>query len=158
MIDELQQVKGFRISEPAPSEAARNSARSALTRAIAAGNTDSRPVRRRRVPRWRALAIVLGDFTRAWRDFEVGETFGHPASNHASITSANETRRSRRGKGSSDCARRATNSSRSRCAAAFSTRSTFRRDPSGNRTQAIHRPALSFHRTVGRDAITNPQT
>jgi hypothetical protein len=92
------------------------------------------------VPRsWRALAIVFGDFTRAWREFDVGETFGHPASNHASITPANDTRRSRRGPGSSDCARSATNSSRSLCAAAMSTRSTFRRDSSGNRIQAIHR-------------------
>ena len=34
MIDELQRVKEFRISEPAPSEAARNAARAALVRAI----------------------------------------------------------------------------------------------------------------------------
>ncbi len=58
MIDELQRVKEFRISEPAPSEAARNAARAALVRAIAEGNTQSRPGRRWRVPRLRAMAIV----------------------------------------------------------------------------------------------------
>ena len=31
-------------------------------------------------------------------------------------------------------------------------------EPSGRRTQAIHRPLLSFQRTVGFDAIQDPQT
>jgi hypothetical protein len=43
--------------------------------------------------------------------------------------------------------------SRSRWAVALSTRSILRRAPSGKRTQAIHRPAVSFQRTVGVDAI-----
>ena len=47
----------------------------------------------------------------------------------------------------------AISSSRSRLASALSTRSTFRREPSGNRTHAIHRPAVAFHRTVGSRAI-----
>ncbi len=105
------------------------------------------------VPRsWRALARVFGDFVRAWRDVLVGATFGQPSANHASITSLNVALRIRRGPGSSDCARRASSSSRSRWASAFSTRSTLRREPSRNRTHAIHRPAASFQRTVGRCA------
>ncbi len=62
------------------------------------------------VPRsWRALAMVLGDFTLTWRDFAVGDELGQPAANHASITSANEASFSRRGPGSSDWALSATN-------------------------------------------------
>lgn len=58
MIDELQRVKDFRISEPPPSEAARTAARSALAHAIAEGRAHSRTVRRWRAPRLRAMAIV----------------------------------------------------------------------------------------------------
>ena len=41
---------------------------------------------------WRALATVFGDFTRAWRDFAVGDTFGHPALNQSLMTSSNVAR------------------------------------------------------------------
>lgn len=107
------------------------------------------------VPRiWRALATVFGDLARAWRDFLLGATFGQPSANHASITSLKVSLREWRGPGSCPCARSASSSSRSRCASAFSTRSTLRRVPSANRTHAIHRPAFSFQRTVGRCATS----
>lgn len=51
---------------------------------------------------WRALAMVLGDFSRAWRDVRDGDTFGQPAANHASITSANVACRLRAGSGAED--------------------------------------------------------
>ena len=104
------------------------------------------------------MAIVFGDFSRAWRDVLTGEAIGQPASSQASITCANDAACCRRGGGSIAWARSDSSSSRSRWAAALSTRSTLRRAPSGKRTQAIHRPALSFQRTVGFDAIQHPQT
>src|SRR2546430_1221857 len=107
--------------------------------------------------RYRALAMVVRDFSRAWRDVFVGEAIGQPAASQVSITWANEAARSRRGGGSRAWARSDRSWSRSRWAAALSTRSTLRRAPSGKRTQAIHRPALSFQRTVGFDAIQTPR-
>src|SRR5690606_27360919 len=88
--------------------------------------------------------------SRAWRDVRDGDTFGHPAANHASITSANVARRLRAGSGAEAWARSVTSWSRSAWASAFSMRSTLRREPSGKRTHAIHRCFDSFHRTVGR--------
>jgi hypothetical protein len=52
------------------------------------------------------LAIVFGDFSRAWRDVFLGEAIGQPASSQASITWANEAARSQRDGGSSAWARR----------------------------------------------------
>jgi hypothetical protein len=39
---------------------------------------------------------------------------------------------------------------------ALSTRSTLRREPSGNRTRGVHRPDVWFQRTVGRGATPEP--
>ncbi len=111
------------------------------------------------VPRsWRALAMVFGDFCRAWREFLVGATFGQPASNQSSSTSLKVSCRVRRGSGACSWARRASSSSRSAWASAFSTRSTLRRVPSGKRTQAIHRCFDSFQRTLGSCATATPPT
>jgi hypothetical protein len=63
---------------------------------------------------WWALAMVFGDFSRAWRDFLVGDTFGQPAANQLSITSLNVAWRSWRGSGSFPCAHNPISSSRSR--------------------------------------------
>ena len=93
----------------------------------------------------RALAIVFGDFTRAWRGARrrhVGAAVGQPRVDHLG-----EGRFCRRGPGSSRCARSASSSSRSRLRVGLSTRSTLRRDPSGNRTHAIHR---RFSRSTAR--------
>lgn len=61
MIDELERVRDFRSVEPLPSEAARAAARSALSDAIAKEATTYRsPLRRRRPPRLRTLAIPAG--------------------------------------------------------------------------------------------------
>ena len=57
MIDELQRVKDFRSSEPAPSETARSAARSALARAMAEARTGSRRAGLRSVLRLRVMAI-----------------------------------------------------------------------------------------------------
>ncbi len=77
------------------------------------------------------MAIVFGDFWRAWREFLVGATFGQSASNQSSMTWLKVSCFVRRGSGDCSCARSANSSSRSAWASAFSTRSTFRREPSG---------------------------
>jgi len=106
------------------------------------------------------VAIVFGDFAFARRLFLDTAAFGQPAATQASITSANVAKRSRRGPDDPACARSASNSAKSRPASALSTRSTFWRDPSGNRTHAIHRCLPSFHRTSGRLAtlVSSPWT
>ena len=58
MIDDLQRVKDFRVSEPPPSETARNAARSALTRAITGESTAPRLGRLGRLPRMRTMAVA----------------------------------------------------------------------------------------------------
>jgi hypothetical protein len=102
------------------------------------------------------IVDVLSAFCLAWRVRPPGAPLGHPASSHASGTSLYDANRWRLGTGSPPAARRASSSLRSASALAFSTRSTFRREPSGNRTQAIHRCFDSFHLNVARGATPQP--
>lgn len=100
--------------------------------------------------------MVFSDLVRARRLFLDTAALGQPAANQSSMTSLNVAKRSRRGPGDSTSARNASISLRSRSASAFSTRSIFRRDPSGNRTPC-HPPLLAFvHRTDGRCATVKP--
>ena len=105
-------------------------------------------VRRAAGGRWRwCSATSPGRGGTSWS----GEAFGQPASNQASITSPNVAEALPTGRRCDEPGRAGrSSSSRSRWASAFSTRSTLRREPSGNRTHAIHRCGRSFHRTVGR--------
>jgi hypothetical protein len=57
-MDELQLIEEFRTSEPPPSEAARDAARSALAHAVGTESRGSHPIRRRRLPRLRVMAIA----------------------------------------------------------------------------------------------------
>ena len=113
--------------------------KSASSRSVLVRSTHSPPITGiTDVPRsCRALRIVLGDFTRAWLDVLDGATLGQPSANHASITSANVVCRVRTGSGAADWARKVSSSSRSAWAAAFSARSTFRRE------SATSKPATS---------------
>jgi hypothetical protein len=131
-------------------------------RSVRVRSTRNPPISLRTCPssRYRAVAIVFGDFTLARRLFFDTAAFGQSAATQPSITSSNVAKRSRRGPGDASSARSASSSLRSRSASALSTRSTLRRDPSGNRTHAIHRCLPSFHRTDGRCATveTFPST
>jgi len=101
------------------------------------------------------VAIVLADFARARRLLRLTAAFGQPAT-QASSTSPNVAKRSRlAGAVAPPCARNASSSWRSRSASTRSVRSNFRRDPSGNRTHAVHRCFDSFHRTDGLLATFN---
>src|SRR5262249_40991753 len=104
----------------------------------------------------RALATVFGDFCLACRERAPGDELGQPAPSQRSTTVSKEGRRARRGAESVPVERNASNSRRSASASALSARSTFRREPSGNRTQAIHRCERSFQRTEGRAATYAP--
>ena len=96
---------------------------------------------------------MFGHFAHARRLFFETAAFGQSAATQSSITSSNVAKRSRRGPGASSGARNASNPLKSHSAAA---RSTFRRDPSGNRTHALYRGLPSFHRSDGRCATVDP--
>ena len=71
------------------------------SRSVVVRSTHSAPIAGRMLApsSWRAFSIVAGALTRAWRDFRLGATFGHPAANQSSITSSNVSDRCRAGPG-----------------------------------------------------------
>jgi hypothetical protein len=89
----------------------------------------------------------------AWRVRVLALVVGQPAASHSSTISPNVANRWRRGVGSLPAARNSSSSLSMASASERSTRETLRRDPSGKRTQAIHRCEVSFHVTFARGAV-----
>ena len=111
------------------------------TRPVLVRSTRSPPTCGRTCPsnKYRMVAIAFGDFARARRLCFDTAAFGQSAATQSSFTSSNIAKRSRRGPGAASSAHCASSSAKPRSASARSIRSTLRRDPSGNRTHAIHR-------------------